>query len=283
METNKKSSLLLFAILASTHLAQAADAKLDTNLTLIYDNNVSLAESNRDVFSDEMLSLNLVASKSFMLNQHSNLSIKAKLARNQFARFDDLSNTDLALGARYRIQPEIGFYQPWLEFGVNAEKQEFDDSDIRDGALFNLNVSAHKRFTERLKANIGVGFEKRSADNGDIFEWQRYSLFLGAQYQWSDAATLLASYDYIAGDQVFVATASPAFLISANAIADDPIFGNRRAYRLDAHANIFNASLNYRINPNNTLDAGLQYAYIQAEDHHQYDATLVHLSWLHRF
>lgn len=283
MRTKKKFLTLFFALLTSNHLVYAADTKLDADITLEYDNNVSLAESNRDIFSDAILSLNIIGSQSFMLNPHSNLSVKAKLARSQFVRFDDLSNTVLDIGARYRIQPEIGFYQLWLELGVNAEKLFFDDSDIRDGALFNLNLSAHKRFTERLNAHMGVGAEKRSADSRDVFEWNRYSVFLGGQYKWSESSTLVASYRFQKGDQVFVATASPAFGIGANAMADDSAFGQRRAYRLDANANIFNVGAQYRINSINKLDVGLQYANIQAEDHHQYDATNVHLSWLHRF
>lgn len=283
MTIKNKFLTILFAIAWNVNLAQAAEAKLDADVTFQYDSNVGLAESNRDIFSDEMVALNIYGSQSFMLNPHSNLSIKAKLARNHFVRFSDLSNTVLALGARYRIQPEIGFYQPWFELAMNAEKLLFDDSDIRDGALFNLNLSAHKRLTDRMSAHVGLGAEKRVADSADVFEWQRYSLFLGGQYKWSEQAALLANYTYQTGDQVFVATASPAFRIGANAIANDPVFGKRRAYRLDANANIFNLGMNYRISANNKLDAGLQYAKINAEANHVYDATQLHISWLHRF
>lgn len=283
MKTKKKFFALFYAVILNVNLTHAADFKLDTNLSLLYDNNVSLAEANRDIFNDEIISLNIITSKNFMLNPHSNLSVKAKLARNQFARFNDLSNTVFALGARYRIQPEIGFYKPWLELGINGEKLLFDDSEMRDGTLFNLNLSAHKRLAERLNATFGVGFEKRIADSSDVFEWKRYSLLLGGLYKYSEQATLLASYSYMTGDQVFVATPSLAFLSVANSVSNDPVFGQRRSYRLDAHANTLNTSFNYRINPNNTLDAGLQYAKIEAEGNHQYDATQVHLSWLHRF
>jgi hypothetical protein len=283
MHTKNKILTLFLIILLSPALVYAAELKLDTDLTFQYDNNVSLAESNRDIFSDEIVSLDLIASKSFMLNPHSNLTIKGKLARHQFLRFEDLSNTGFALGARYRMQPVIGFYQPWLALGINAEKLVFDDSDIRDGTLFNVNVSVHKRFSEMLKAHIGIGAERRVADTGDTFEWQRHSFFSGAQYQWSDALVLIANYSYLSGDQVFVATASPKFRNSANSIADDPVFGQRRAYRLDAHANTLNTGINYRISPNNSLDAGVNYAKIKAEADHQYDATQVHVSWLHRF
>ena len=96
-------------------------------------------------------------------------------------RFSDLSNTALALETRYCFQPMIGFYNYLLEIGASAEKLAFDDSDIRDGALFNLNLSAHKSFSEHLNANIGIGAEKRTADSKNISEWERYSLFLNSQ------------------------------------------------------------------------------------------------------
>lgn len=54
-------------------------------------------------------------------------------------------------------------------------------------------------------------------------------------------------------------------------------------YRLPAHADTFNTSINYRINSNHKMDIGMQYAKINAEGNQQYDATQVHLSWLHRF
>ena len=318
MKPFKKFLILFLVGMLNSKLAQATDLLLDTNLTFKYDNNVSLAESNRDVFSDEIVTLKLVASKNLRPSSHSSLSIITKLSRNQYVRFDDLSNTGLALEARYRIQPVIGFYQPWLELGISAEKLEFDDSDIRDGALFNLNLSAHKRFTERLNANIGIGAEKRSTDSKDVFEWERYNLFLNSQYKWSEDVTLLAGYSFIKGDQVFVATPpglvqtnSPIYVpkyspvypyglianpnpaaaavqvpnpyANANATAPDPTFGQRFVYRLPARANTFNASINYRINSSNKVDFGLQYAKINAEGNHQYDATQANISWLHRF
>ena len=100
-------------------------------------------------------------------------------------RFSDLSNTALALETRYRFQPMIGFYNYLLEIGASAEKLAFDDSDIRGGALFNLNLSAHKRFSERLNTNFRIGAEKNTAYSKNIFEWERYSLFLNSQYKWS--------------------------------------------------------------------------------------------------
>lgn len=257
--------------------------QLDTDLSIMHDNNVSVAESNQDIFSDTALDLSLIGSQSFRLNPQSSLSIKAKLERMEFARFNDLSNTTLALGATYRIQPVVGFYQPWFALNVGAEKLYYDQSELRDGARFNVNAAVHQRLTERLSTNVGAAYEKRIADNADVFAWQRYSVFLAGNYQLNEKSALFASYTHHIGDQVFVATPSPAFKQIANAIADDPVFGKRRAYRLDAEADTLNIGADYRINSNNKLNVGLQYALIQAEASHEYDATQLHISWLHRF
>ena len=97
-------------ILVSSKLAQAADLLLDTNLAFKHDNDISLAESKNDIFSDEIVTFKLVASKNLRPNPHSSLSVLTKLSRNQYMRFSDLSNTALALEARYGFQPMIGFY-----------------------------------------------------------------------------------------------------------------------------------------------------------------------------
>lgn len=257
--------------------------QLDSDLTVTNDNNVSVAESNQDIFNDTALDLSLMASQSFRLNPHGSLSVKGKLERIEFARFNDLSNTTLALGAVYRIQPVIGFFQPWFSLTLNAEKLLYDHSDIRDGSRFNVSTAVHQRLTERLSANLGAAYEKRVADEADVFAWKRYSVFLAGNYQLSEQTTLFGSYAYQIGDQVFVATPSPAFKTIAHAIADDPIFGERRAYRLDAKAKTLNMGVDYRISANNKLNIGLQYALIQAEASHEYDATQLHISWLHRY
>ena len=67
-------------------------------------------------------------------------------------------------------------------------------------------MSAHKRFSEHLNANIGIGAEKRTAYSRDVFEWERYSLFLNSQYKWSEDVTLSVGYSFVKGDQIIVAT-----------------------------------------------------------------------------
>ena len=86
MSIKKLNYCFIFALFS----LQAQAFQLDTDLTLSYDNNVSVAESSRDIFSDNALQLSVIGSQSFRINPNSSLSFKGKLERNEFAQFNDL-------------------------------------------------------------------------------------------------------------------------------------------------------------------------------------------------
>jgi hypothetical protein len=211
------------------------------------------------------------------------LKLKAKLQHDEFSRFNDLSHTIIGLGAQYKIQPVIGYYQPWLSLGLSAEQHFYRDSDIRAGALYVLDTALHKRLSEQLLTQIGFAYERRIADEQNVFEWDRNRVFIVGQYQWLPDLSLQARYQYQRGDQVFVATKSPTFKNAAEAFVDDVAFGARRAYRLNAHSNDVSLGLSYKYDSFNKLAIELQYATISASGNHQYDVTQTFITWLHRF
>ncbi len=265
------------------NLALAGSQQLDTNLTLQHTSNVGLAEGSKDIFSDNVVSVSTLLSQDYRPNPLSSLKLKAKVQHDEFARFNDLSHTIVGLGAQYKIQPVIGYYQPWMSLGLSAEQHFFRNSDIREGSLYVLDMSLHKRLGEQLVSQVGLAYERRFADENDVFEWVRNRVFIAGQYQWQSDLSLQARYQYQRGDQVFVATKSPTFKNVAEAIADDATFGARRAYRLNAHANDVSLGLIYKYDSFNKLVVELQYAKIGATGNHQYDVTQTFLSWLHRF
>ena len=282
MKIEMKFIVGLIAVL-NINLAFAGNLQIDTDLTLQHTSNVGLAESNQDIFSDNILSLNAVVSQNYRPSSSSSFKLKAKLQHDEFARFNDLSHTFFGLGAQYKIQPVIGYYQPWLSFGLNTEQHFYRDSDIREGTLYVVDMSLHKRLSEQVSSQIGLAYERRFADETDVFEWERKSLFIAGQYQWLPNLSAHARYQYQHGDQVFVATRSPLFKDVAEAIADDATFGTRRAYRLNAHANTISLGLSYKYDAFNKLAVDLQHAKIGATGNHQYDVTQTSITWLHRF
>ncbi len=261
-----------------------ADAThVDIEFSARHDNNASRAESGKDVFSDATVGLDLNIVHSMMLTAHSGLQLHGALHLMQFARFEDLNHVDLQAGMLYRIQPVKAYTAPWFDVSLGWQRQAFQNSDIREGDLLSLDLGAGQRLTDRLRLRAGYGWERRFADDNEVFEWRRRTARVSADFKLSTALTLYAMASRTHGDQVFTATPAPAFLAVAKAIVDDPVFGERRAYRLGAQADLLELGGSYSFNSSHTLDLGLRRFNIEAEAGHSYDGTELRASWLYRF
>ncbi|MFM9912135.1 MAG: hypothetical protein ACKVN9_01195 [Methylophilaceae bacterium] len=260
-----------------------ADTYVDAELSLMHDSNVSRAEASSDIKSDNILALDLSASRSFILSANSGVLLRANAELAEFQHFDDISHVDFGVSALYRIQPVVAYTAPWLEAGIGLQRQNFMGSDIRDGNLLMLDIGIGKRFTDKLRVHGGIGWERRYADDNAVFEWHRLQASASADFKFSPTITLYTKLSRAYGDQVFTATPAPAFLNAAKAIINDPAFGARRAYRLNAVATVLELGSSFNLNPNNTLDVGLRYFQIDADGSHSYDGAELRMSWLYRF
>jgi hypothetical protein len=263
--------------------AMADSTHVDAELSVRHDNNVSRAESGQDVFSDTAAGLDLNIAHSMMLTAHSGLQLHGGLHLTQFARFEDLNHVGLQAGVLYRIQPVKAYTAPWFDVSANWQRQTFQNSDIREGDLLSLELGAGQRLTDRLRLRAGYGWERRFADDNEVFEWRRRTARIGADFKISTALTLYGTVSRTRGDQVFTATPAPAFLTAAKDIVDDPVFGARRAYRLGAQADLLELGGSYSLNSSHTLDVGLRRFNIEADAGHSYEGTEVRASWLYRF
>jgi hypothetical protein len=261
-----------------------ADAThVDAELSVRHDNNISRAEDGRDKFSDEITGLDLTITRSLMLTENSGLQLRGGLHLSQFAHFDDLSRLAVEAGILYRIQPVKAYTAPWFEVALGWQREEFRNSDIREGELLTLDFGVGKRFTDRLRVRTGYGWERRFADDNEIFEWQRRNARISADFKVSPVLTLYGAATRSSGDQVFTATPAPAFRDSAKAIVDDPVFGARRAYRLGTQAEVLELGGSFSVNSSHTLDVGLRRFKIEADGGHAYEGSEVRASWLYRF
>jgi len=261
----------------------AETTHIDAEFSFRHDSNVSRAEVGDDIKSDNVLALDLNASRSFILGPNSGALLRAETGLAEFQHFDDISHLDFGVSAMYRIQPVVAYTAPWFEAGFSAQRQNFMGSDIRDGNVLALDVGMGNRFTDKLRMHGGVGWERRYADDNDVFDWQRLKVSVAADFKFSPTITLYTHLSRAYGDQVFTATPTPAFLNIAKAVINDPAFGARRAYRLNAVADVLELGSSFSLNPNNTLDVGLRYFQIDAEGNHSYDGAEIRMSWLYRF
>jgi hypothetical protein len=156
-------------------------------------------------------------------------------------------------------------------------------SDIRDGNVLALDVGLGQRVTDKLRVRGAAGWERRYADDNQVFDWRRLKVFAAADFKLSPDTTLYTNLSRAYGNQVFSATPAPAFLTVAKAVMDDDAFGARRAYRLNAVADVLELGGSFSLNPTSTLDIGLRYFQIEASGDHTYDGVDLRMSWLYRF
>lgn len=270
-------------LLACAGVSQAASTHVDLELSAWHDDNLSRAESGRDIFSDNVFDLGVTVTHSVMLTPNSGLRLKGGLNLTEHAEYTELNRLSANIGASYRFQPVAGYTEPWIELGATLERESYRDSDIRDGRLLAAEAIVGKRFTDRIGGRAGIGWERRWADDAQVFEWQRHRIFAMADYKLGLESTLYASLSRDFGDQVFTATPNPDFGDYAKAIANDPVFGARRAYRLGAVSDTLELGVSMPLNPSNTLDVGLRRFRADADGDHIYDDTVLRASWLYRF
>jgi hypothetical protein len=274
---------LLTLLMACANAAQAAATHVDLELAIRHDNNLSRAESGRDILSDNVLDLGITATQSILLTPYSGLRIKGGLHLAQHAEYTDLDQLSANAGFSYRIQPVAGYTAPWMELGASLERKNHRNSNIRDGEVLAAEAMVGKRFTDRIGGRIGIGWEKRWADEAEVFEWNRHRIFALADYRAGLDTTIYASVSRDFGDQVFTATPAPSFRTVARAIADDPAFGARRAYRLDAVSTTLELGVSMPVNASNVLDFGARHFRAEADGSHTYNDTELRASWLYRF
>jgi len=268
--------------LACCGQAWAGVPTLDLELATRYDDNLSRGEAQRDQLSDVAVDLGLSAGYTRMLTANSGIRLNAHVRHSAQQRYDALDLLNLGIDARYRIQPVAGYTAPWIELGAGYEHLSYRDSAVRDGERRHATLMLGKRFTDRLGGRIGLGREWRDADQEDVFEWQRTRQFALLEYKTGLTSTLYLQFQHEDGDQVFTATPGPDYRRYAKAVADDPAFGARRAYRLGADARSldlgWNLPLTYGV-----LDLGLRYFEADASGGHTYEDSELRLGWTYRF
>ena len=310
-----------FLCLCCAATAARADITYFTaDSSVIYDSNIVRSELSRDIEDDFALEAGLTAARSFRLGDKSGLVVRGGAHVAKQFRFEDLSRLSLEAGASYRIQPMVGFTNPWIELALGVARLEYRDSRIRDGWVSNAGISVGKYFTDRIRATAGWSYELRNAEQGQVFDWHRNTVTLGVDFRLSENGTLYANGSRIYGDQVSSASVqvsnasnspSPGLIFdpvtgtyitvngnsvsnlssisnASKAIARDTALDKNAtnqyfAYRVGAITDVVEIGFNYAIKGNLALDFSLQYYNSDADGGLSYDGTNVRAGLLYRF
>lgn len=240
---------------------------VDADITIRYEDNLSRTSNDPEIEEDMITLISAGGGYVKKLDDKSQLVVSAYLAHEHFAEFSDLNNIAVNTSTSYMIQPSKGYTQPWYELSFNLTKLKFNKSNIRDSFILNAQLSAGKRFTDRLAARLAYSFERRYSD-GEVFDTENHDLNSGIIYSYSPRIALFANYRVSLGEVVSTARPNPIIIAASESVAPDDVFtpgtgpgcANRRcAYRIDALIHHFESGMEFNLSQTVSLDLSGRY------------------------
>ena len=296
--SNLRSRQLAAAVLAACAtllmpcIAAADSTRLGIDAEYGHDTNVNRAAVGKEERSDDSVSIEASAARSILLSARSGIVLRGAVHATEYFEFGDLSSLGVSGRASYRFQPSPGFTSPWIELAGQLDGFKYRDSDIRDGYAASTAASVGKYFTDRIRMEIGAGFERRGGGHGGVYDLSNRKIWTALDYKLTPKTTLYGSATWMDGEQVFTLfnTAAWAPLTTyAKAEAADPVFasafgGAPIAYRVDAHTNRYELGINIALRGNNALDFGWSHFESRADQSGgKYDGDAIRIGYLLRF
>ena len=257
-----------------------------------HDSNVNRAAVEGEKQSDDAVSVEAYAARGILLSSRSGLVLKAAVHATEYIEFRDLSNLGVTARASYRFQPSPGFTSPWIELAGQVDGFRYRDSVIRDGYAGSATASVGKYFTDRIRMEAGVGYDRRGGGDGGVYDLSNGKIWAALDYRLTTKTTLYGSATWMDGEQVFSLfnTAAWAPLSPyAKAQAPDPVFssafgGAPTAYRVDARTDRYELGVNIALRGSDALDLGWSHFDSRASHGNgKYDGDAFRVSYLYRF
>ncbi len=273
-------------------VAMAGSTRLGIDAEYGHDTNVNRAALGKEERSDDSVSIEAYAARSFLLSARSGIVIRGAIRATEFFDFRDLSSLGVSGRASYRFQPSPGFTSPWIELAGQLDGFKYRDSDIRDGYAASTSASIGKYFTDRIRMEAGAGFEQRGGGDGGVYDLSNRRIWTALDYKLTAKTTVYGSATWMDGEQVFTLfnTAAWAPLYAdATAAAPDPVFssafgGAPTAYRVDARTDRYELGVNIALRGNNALDVGWSHFDSRADrGGGKYDGDTFRIGYLLRF
>ncbi|ALG67801.1 hypothetical protein [Beggiatoa leptomitoformis] len=260
---------------------------VETNASILYDDNLGRAEQDADIRGDSALQLSVSAGKVFHPSVGNSLVLKTNLQTTQWFDVTDLSQFSLGIMGQFTHKFGLGALTPRVSASLSIDYADFR-SDIRDSWIYRAETRLDKRLDEYWELHGGIAYKiSRAREEGssarppfDVFDQQRFSVFMGGDYALTEDVLLSATYRYHNGDIDSTATAPNArFLNASTARAIDDAFGNDKVvYKLDSNTQDVTLEANWILTDNTALTMGYEYLLTTATDEIEYKSNLLRLS-----
>jgi|GEM_PF-6736531 len=287
-----KYIVLIPALIFSENLWAVQDKSpwsTNTKISIGGDDNISQAEQASNIAEDQFaeLSASLAFSRLLTIKQGYTIASFTKLKGHN--KFDALDSQTLGVSAIYRIQPTLGFTQPFYQISTTLKIQEFE-FDQRDNTTLELRAQVKKRFTDKLTASFGLEQQSIESD-GTVFDLERSKIFTNMDLSLNRSSVLYFTYNYIDGDSVstgFLNTSQFKVVKYAEEREQDLAFskeltGTWMAYKIPTKTQTFKLGFNKRMPRDMSVDVSALMVDVKGEGNNNYQRLITRFSLSKRF
>ena len=240
----------------------------DVDAGFVYEDNVNLAEMERDTRSDTAVGTSVSAGALAYPTGDSVVSLTGDAIGAAYLRFGGLSNLYLGATAAFRHKFGLGAQAPWVRVAGSAARLEYRD-DVRDGWRHRLAAAVGKRFGEQWEVRAEYAFERRTADHetavtprlpGDVFDQTSHTVSVRGSYQPSKTIVVFAGYAVRQGDVASTTPRNADIFAASSAVTADPAFGpDALAYKIDATTHLLGAGLSFALGDRSSFNLGYEH------------------------
>lgn len=227
---------------------------LQVDVGYTYDDNVTRARTDDDVLGDQLLVLNLSASRALRIDDHARLVLIGLFSGEKFVRYDGLSNLSGGLEAELQYRQSGAFDA--ITFAAFARGWLANyASHLRDGSHFSVGVGAHGAVTDRISVSAELARNQRRA-RSEVWDLADYSGRLDLDYSFGERGTLYLGGEYRRGDTVSDGHATLVNVSLAEVFVLDDAFPDKQlfAYRSDARTWISTLGYNVPVGNRASID-----------------------------
>lgn len=243
-----------------------ADARFDfgAQAYVTHDDNVTRADGDANVLSDEFLGALATVGTRLLLTENIRLRLVGELGGEAYNEYSGLSFGSAGVRADVQYRASGAFSAPTLTLFGRAAYEEYE-SELRDGYRYALGLSGRGDMTDKIAWFAAFTYNKRDGSSR-VFDTTDFSVRGNLDYAFTRRNTLYTGLEYRMGDIVSTALPSLQYVdLSNNTVVIDDAFTDttRYAYKLDATTWIFTLGYNFALNPNHSFDASWRFAYAE--------------------
>jgi len=265
--------------------AESTPLRADIYAGYSYDDNVTRAQYDYDIETDNILKLGGSLSTAIPLSDNSYVSLRGSLDASQYDRWDKLSNTLIGIYSDFYLKPSIGYTATRYLLSLNYEQRLYR-SEQRKGSAVRIKLGIDKNLTDIITIHAGYIRENISA-NSSVFDAENDRLYLDLEYRTGASNIIYATLGYLDGN--LVSTARGGYGIRYDEWVIDDAFTElsptRWAYKLSGSALTLRLGDNYKLNHNSAIDVSLLHYDSEADNYNagSYDGLIVNASYIYLF